>query len=323
MRIATINAPSGALAFGFSTMGGGDFNQDGYDDVVISAPGSGLAQGRAYIFPGSSSGLASTPAVTLYGSGETSSNFGHSLAVGHINNDGYVDLVISENQNEFSMPQTGRVYVFLGRAGGVSEPAARVLTCPDGNKKNFGVSVAIVNDFDGDNLRDLVVGAYGVNSNDGRAYLYRGTATGVEAIPAATFFPTAKTQGYFGWRVIGGDFNEDLYGDILVGETDANGLAGQVHVYYGGPLPFTADSSNHKILVGTHTGAGFFGNALSTTQRADVAFDSAVIGAPSVSNNTGRVYVFEGSKTGLAGAPSTTINGPNGSGKDFGLFLAY
>src|SRR4030095_7980951 len=42
--------------------GAGDLNQDGYDDIVLSAPGWNAAAGRALVYLGSPLGPATTPA---------------------------------------------------------------------------------------------------------------------------------------------------------------------------------------------------------------------------------------------------------------------
>jgi rubrerythrin len=48
----TIHGSNSNALFGWSTGGAGDVNQDGYDDVIIGAPGWGDGKGRAYVFHG-------------------------------------------------------------------------------------------------------------------------------------------------------------------------------------------------------------------------------------------------------------------------------
>jgi hypothetical protein len=56
--------------FGGSVATAGDVNGDGFSDVVVGAyahdagAGSGANRGRAYVYLGSSSGLATTPVWT-------------------------------------------------------------------------------------------------------------------------------------------------------------------------------------------------------------------------------------------------------------------
>ena len=111
-------------------------------------------------------------------------------------------------------------------------------------------------------------------------------------------------------------------GDVLIGETDAVSRQGQAHLFYGGAVPYTPTSTNHKVIAGTHAGAGYFGNALSLVQLGEDVFDDAVVGAPAVFSGTGRAYVFAGTEAGLATAPTFTVEGPDGASGSFGLILA-
>lgn len=318
----TLSPPAGGLAFGHTVAGGYDLNDDRYDDVVVSALGSASAAGRVHVYLGSASGVGASPAHTLSGSGEVNANFGYDVAVGYFDGDALPDLAVSEHQG-YGALGVGRVYVFMGKAGGLDTTAATTLTCPDGSKRGFGVSIDAINDFDGDGYGDLAVGAYGVGSNDGRVYIYRGGSAGLSTSPAVTLSPTAGTGGYFGYQVAAGDFDGDLHGDLVVGETDASGLAGRAHVYYGGPLPYVVDASSHAVLAGTHTGTGYFGNALAVSDLDGDGFQDALVGAPAVSSSRGAVYVFYGSESGLDTSPALTISGPDGVDASFGYFLSY
>ena len=76
----TLPSPGGADAtFGSSVAGGGDVNGDGFADVTVGAITDSSSVGRAYLFPGGASGVATTPATTLTGLDGTS-YFGASVA---------------------------------------------------------------------------------------------------------------------------------------------------------------------------------------------------------------------------------------------------
>src|SRR5262245_35739655 len=85
---------------------------------------------------------------------------------------------------------------------------------PNQNYANFGTSLWSAGDVNGDGYDDVIVGApYYDNgqSEEGRAWLYDGSATGVAAAPA---WSTESDQlyAYLGWSVGGGgDFNGDGY----------------------------------------------------------------------------------------------------------------
>jgi hypothetical protein len=313
-----IPTPAGADGFGWATLGGADFDGDGYADVAVSAPFTNQGKGAVYVFRGSASGLVPTPWLVLTGSGMIGSNFGQSLAVGDVSGDGKADLVVGEASNDWDVPTYGYVWIFDNSGGTLV--SSKVLACPDGGYKGFGYAVAIVNDFDGDKAREIAVGAYGVNGNDGRVYLMKGGGTGITTSALRTFNPpVAGASGYFGFSLKPGDFNNDLYGDLVVGETDADGARGKAHVFYG----TTGAGVLTRSFSGTHTGVGYFGQGLTTTQLSSGALDSLVVGAPWVNNRVGRAYVFANNGADVAGSPSLTLEGPNGTLTNFGQFFAY
>ena len=64
-----------------------------------------------------------------------------------VNGDGYADLVVGASGVSTS---TGRAYVYLGSATGLSGTPATSLTGPDGAYSDFGYSVASAGDVNGD-----------------------------------------------------------------------------------------------------------------------------------------------------------------------------
>ncbi|MDP2306307.1 MAG: FG-GAP-like repeat-containing protein [Pseudomonadota bacterium] len=99
--------------FGGSVSGAGDVNNDGYADVIVGAYGYSSSTGRAYVYPGSSSGVSTTATTTLTG-GATTNCFGDSVSgAGDVNNDGYADVIVGASAYS---SRTGRAYVFNGYA---------------------------------------------------------------------------------------------------------------------------------------------------------------------------------------------------------------
>jgi hypothetical protein len=97
--------------FGYSAGTAGDVNGDGYDDVVVGAPGYQNSTGRAYLYLGSANGLSATPAFTA--TGETAGNaFGVSAGMaGDVNGDGVGDFIVGANHYDNAR---GRVYLYFG-----------------------------------------------------------------------------------------------------------------------------------------------------------------------------------------------------------------
>ena len=107
--------------------GAGDVNGDGYADVIVGAPGASITtnaaasyNGRAYLYLGSSSGLASTPSATLNdpNTNRTKDLFGVSVAgAGDVNGDGYADVIGASTSTNTGATGNERAYLYLGNQG--------------------------------------------------------------------------------------------------------------------------------------------------------------------------------------------------------------
>ena len=90
-----------------------DLNGDGYGDVGIGMPGYNSGNGRALLFKGSDSGLTSSSAMTVDGSGGSELGTVTALA-GDVNGDGWLDLAISEPRKDHGLGREGGVRIHLG-----------------------------------------------------------------------------------------------------------------------------------------------------------------------------------------------------------------
>ncbi len=227
--------------FGRSVATAGDVNRDGYSDIIIGAEeydNGQLGEGRAYVYLGSATGLAASPAWSAEGN-QANANFGHSVAsAGDVNGDGYSDVIVGAWLYDNDQSGEGRAYVYLGTAAG---PAASAAWTAESHQTGsyFAGSVATAGDVNGDGYADVIVGASSydnVEADEGRAYVYLGSASGLAASPAWTAESNQATAN-FGWSVASaGDVNGDGYSDIIVGAHDYdNGMGdeGRAGVFYG------------------------------------------------------------------------------------------
>jgi hypothetical protein len=218
----------------------------------------------------------------------------------------------------------GRAYVYLGSSEGLGTVPAWTAE-PDQNRAAFGSSVASAGDVNGDGYDDVIVGApnFGsaFNSDEGRAFLYLGSAAGPSVLADWSAGSGLYSSAYGFSVASAGDVNGDGYADLIVGAPlyDNRGFPdeGRVFVYAGsvsGPSRdpvWTADGNKTLAQFGySVAGAG----DVSGDGIADV-----IIGAPY--DDSGRVFVYHGSLAGLG--PSSDFSAKiNKSPAQFGASVA-
>jgi hypothetical protein len=274
-------------SLGVSVGVAGDVNGDGYTDVVVGAylyDNGETDEGRAYVYYGGSTGLVTGPAVWTAEGNQAGALFGCSVGTaGDVNGDGYADVIVGAYNYDHGQTNEGRVFVYHGSAVG---PSAAPNWTADGDQADasFGFSVGTAGDVNGDGYADIVVGARTYDngqSNEGRAFVYHGSATGLTTSPD-WMAESNQSSAYFGQSVnTAGDVNGDGYADIIIGAHGySSGLGwgqGRVYVYHGsaGGLSATAN-----WMAESNQSDSYFGYSVSTA--GDVNGDSyadVIVGA--------------------------------------------
>lgn len=128
-----------------------DWNNDGYQDLVVSSPSHGYGfRGAVFIFAGSQTGLSTVPYLRIDGINEHDT-IGFELHTAHIDNDKLLDLIVTSpyaQPNGYDQPQQGAVWIFLSSqysgAHQISINNASIKILGDMAKSKFGYSLRVI-----------------------------------------------------------------------------------------------------------------------------------------------------------------------------------
>jgi len=248
-------------------------------DLIIGSVGGEISGGTnntgiVEVFHGVQGGLPATSADQEFAGELNGEWFGMYVApLGDVNGDGSSDLFVHSHRHPALGIRQGQPHFVPGPAllgddddSALDDPEPQALdffSSPMG--QFFGWSTAFVGDVTGDGYEDLVVTAKGMDKesspvNSGAAWLYRGTATGVENQPALTLMDYERNSG------------SDEFGSHASSAGDFNGDG----------IPDFAISARYEDRPGS-----FSSNYANSTQCG------------SSRNNSGAVYIFLGVASGL------------------------
>ena len=113
---------------------------------------------------------------------------------------------------------TGALFLYPLSDTGLSPTAMTIPYPGSSSAPAFGLSFAVLEDADGDDVVDLLVGAPSGATSYGEAYLYTGQDLTVPPTRIANPSPSGTDTLAFGRRVVSvGDLNADGFGDAVVG----------------------------------------------------------------------------------------------------------
>lgn len=309
--------------FGESVAGIGDINGDGFNDVMIGAPGRDSAatddSGAAFVLLG---GTAMPTSVDLdsWGYTLTSSasgdHYGDEVSgAGDLDNDGFTDFMVSR-------PGAGTVDIFFGDVTQANTTGSvKTITGINVDPAELDIPIMHMGDMNGDGISDIAVAS---TNGAGSVHIFSGAT--IAAAPATIGLASAMrtiTPGATGFEIIGGgaagDFNGDGFDDGVV--AFQNGTNVEIFVVYGHQSsgttgmglmmtdPSTAFRMSIDISNFNVSSPGDF--SVQVTNPGDLngdGFDDVVLGMGDLNNGDGGVFIIDGRNDNAMGADGNLVH---------------
>ncbi|MCB9760004.1 MAG: FG-GAP repeat protein [Alphaproteobacteria bacterium] len=288
--------------FGYVVAGGGDVNDDGFDDILVS---NYAGAGTAYVCYGPVSGSLDASGADVSLTGQVSGDAaGSALALsGDGDADGVADLLIGAPTEDTAASNAGAVYLVYGppTSGGLGSADAKITGIASNDRA--GTSADWAGDLNGDGADDVVIGAPQSDtggSNNGSVYVLLSPLAGTVGLAAADgAWAGDESNSRVGTRVAGaGDLDGDGYADLIMGGYGARGDTGVVYVVLGPATGSQSLADADGKLFGESIDSSA-GDAVDGAGDLDGdGQDDVVIGAWEHDDGQGAAYLVYGPATG-------------------------
>ncbi|MFC1764701.1 ankyrin repeat domain-containing protein [Planctomycetota bacterium] len=282
---------SGTFSWFGRVIDAADIDRDGYTDLILYAICADKGRGRAFLYYGGDP--MDTIADKIFEGENSGDVFGREMDMGpDVNGDGYGDILFGSRSWNAPTPYgsgQGRAYLYYGGPPEVMDTKCDKVFTGANVRDQFGSSVCLY-DIDMDGHAEVMVGARGYNRYQGRMYLYWG-GTDIDTRPDLVF-DGERGSDFGGDTIECGHFNDDKYGEILVGAYSGGTNKGRIYLFNGAPKESMDTLCDH-----TFTGEGsMFGGWFNIGEIDGDRYDDLVVGAglrrPNTDDTVERLYIY-------------------------------
>ena len=223
--LLTLRAEDRADTFGRHVAGAGDVDRDGYEDVIVGAPGNdagGDGAGRAYVYSGKDGRVL----LTLTGE-RAQDSFGSAVA-GYAKGTSMLLLVGAPGAGP---SRRGRTYVY----DSLTPKPKFVIDADDTGGALGAMFLSVPGDVDGDGVVDAYASDF-ANSAKGPSTGRTVVHSGKDGRPLLTLTGETAGEGFGTSPSVAGDVNGDGHADLIVGAWQYAGAAiggGRAYLYSG------------------------------------------------------------------------------------------
>ena len=306
-----LTGPKPRALFGFAIAAVGDVNGDGFDDLLVTAPGysypnpASQGSGRAYLYFGGplpdanpdvvfdSPVVERSTAVSFFG--------GSAAGLGDADGDGYPDFAVGFDRS--STMAFGGAVTCLGGPYMSARPINAMANSGSGRPVLCGLG-----DFNGDGLADLAMGGPGVARQSAYVQVYVGA--GSAGVTSSSMAVASRDEGFGSSLAPAGDLNGDGMMDLFIGVPMPGG-GGGVCVRYG----HRAFSSLYEPLLFTGTRPDSFGVSVAIGRADGTGARNLLVGAcgdETAGPGAGAAYLYSVGNV-LQPSPIRTVLGVPGS----------
>ncbi len=322
----SIEGDIGSMTYGRFSLGSGDVNGDGFDDVIADAMGPGINPSLVFLTFGRGVGLkrddsVSNADVKFVMETPGGAKLGFGSIAGDINGDGFDDILMCDgNFNSGGKIDRGKVYLFFGKDDGwqkeINTSNADASFIGENQGDGAGWLTTGVGDLNNDSYDDFIIGAYGHDAEGkidaGIVYIVFGRSIGWvnnEVLSSQHYsYEGSQQMEMLGWPGTGtglGDINGDGFDDMIIGSrylSNYSKISSKVENYLllGRSKGWEKGGNIETYCNGSFLCTKIEDQGSMVGGRGDIngdGFNDILIGANRSDDFNGKVYLFLGKKT--------------------------